>query len=236
MKDDPGIHSLMEKAFRGIDPPFIKNLESVQGDERDVIVISMTYGPLSPGTSVPQRFGPINTGGGWRRLNVLFTRAKKRMHVFSTMRAHDVVVDSRASKGRQALRDFLAYCEQTPEAVAQETGRGPDSDFEISVMKALERRGIQCTPQLGVAGYFLDLAVRHPNDPGRYVLGIECDGATYHSAKSARDRDRLRQDVLEGLGWKIIRVWSTDWFRNPQQQIQRLENAIRDALSESISS
>lgn len=213
-----------------MDPPFIKNLESVQGDERDVIIISMTYGPLSPGGKVPQRFGPVNYEGGWRRLNVLFTRAKKRMHVFSTMRAHQIVADEGSNKSRQALRNFLAFCEQAPEAVSQESGRSPDSDFEISVMRGLEARGHRCTPQVGVAGYFLDLAIKHPGDPGRYLLGVECDGATYHSAKSARDRDRLRQDILESLGWKIVRVWSTDWFRNPDLQLQRIENAISEAL------
>ncbi len=232
MKGDPDVQALMEDAQRRDDPPFIKNLESVQGDERDVIVISMTYGPVAPGGRVPQRFGPINYSGGWRRLNVLFTRAKKRMHVFSSMRSHDIIVDDRPNKGRQALRDFLAYCQQTPEAVTHETGRAPDSDFEISVMQALEQRGHRCTSQLGVAGYFIDLAVRHPDDPGRYLLGVECDGATYHSAKSARDRDRLRQDVLEGLGWNIARVWSTDWFRNPDLQVQRIENAIEEARAQ----
>jgi very-short-patch-repair endonuclease len=230
VKDDPAVQNLMAEVSEGVDPPFIKNLESVQGDERDVIVISMTYGPLSPGGKVPQRFGPINSNGGWRRLNVLFTRAKKRMHVFSSMRSHNIILDERPNKGRRALRNFLAYCEQAPEAAAHDSGRAPDSDFEVAVIEALEARGHKVTPQLGVAGYFLDLAVRHPNDPGRYLLGVECDGATYHSAKSARDRDRLRQDVLEGLGWKILRVWSTDWFRNPALQLQRIENAIRDSL------
>lgn len=232
MKDDPEVQALMEEAFEQADPPFIKNLESVQGDERDVIAISMTYGPATPGGGVPQRFGPINYGGGWRRLNVLFTRAKKRMHIFSSMNSYDIHVDQHSNKGRQALRNFLAYCEQAPEAAAHETGRGPDSDFEVSVIEALEAKGHKCSPQLGVAGYFLDIAIRHPHDPGRYLLGVECDGATYHSAKSARDRDRLRQDVLEGLGWKIIRVWSTDWFHNPELQLQRIENAIHEALAD----
>ncbi len=95
-------------------------------------------------------------------------------------------------------------------------------------MKAVERHGYGCVPQLGVAGYFLDIAVRDPQDPGRYLLGIECDGATYHSAKSARDRDRLRQEVLEGLGWRILRVWSTDWFHNPDLQTRRILNALSE--------
>jgi very-short-patch-repair endonuclease len=145
------------------------------------------------------------------------------------MSAADIICDQGVSKGRQALHGFLAYCEKTPEATAVETGRPPGSDFEISVMHALKDKGYSCSAQLGVAGYFLDLAVRDPSSPNRYLLGIECDGATYHSAKSARDRDRLREEVLRGLGWNIVRIWSTDWFRNPEPQIQRILNALRDS-------
>ncbi len=232
MKSDPRARALIEQQLQGDEPLFFKNLESVQGDERDVIVISMTYGPQTPGGTVPQRFGPINRSDGWRRLNVLFTRAKKRMHVFTSMSAADVVCDPRASGGKKALREFLAYCEKTPESHADQTGRATDSDFEVSVMQALEAEGYSCTAQLGVAGYFLDLAVRDPEDPNRYLLGVECDGATYHSAKSARDRDRLREEVLRDLGWRIERIWSTDWFRNPEPQVQRIVNAIREAQRE----
>ena len=229
MKSDARARALIEQNLQCAEPVFFKNLESVQGDERDVIVISMTYGPMAPGGKVPQRFGPINHADGWRRLNVLFTRAKKRMHIFTSKSAADVVNDDRAIGGRKALRDFLAYCEKTTESIASESGREPDSDFEISVMQALEAEGYTCTPQLGVAGYFLDLAIRDPKDPRRYLLGVECDGATYHSARSARDRDRLREEVLRGLGWQIERIWSTDWFRNPESQIRRIAHAIRSA-------
>lgn len=234
MKDNPEVRALIEASLDPSrrEPLFFKNLESVQGDERDVIVISMTYGPIAPGGKVPQRFGPINNGGGWRRLNVLFTRAKKRMHVFTSMSSADILADSTATKGRLALRNFLAYCERTPESVAHETRRSPDSDFEIAVAQALEKQGFSCTPQLGVAGYFLDIAVRHPEDPSRYIVGVECDGATYHSAKSARDRDRLREQILEGLGWRVVRIWSTDWFHNPDLQIQRVVNRIHEAQAE----
>jgi very-short-patch-repair endonuclease len=103
---------------------------------------------------------------------------------------------------------------------AKHTGRPADSDFEIAVMRTLGEHGYECEPQLGVAGYYLDLAVRDPGQPGHFLMGVECDGATYHSAKSTRDRDRLRQDILENLGWRIRRIWSTDWFKNPQAQIQ----------------
>ena len=199
---------------------FVKNLENVQGDERDIIFISMTYGPQEPGGKVYQRFGPINSDVGWRRLNVLFTRSRKRMHIFSSMGSDDIVASSTSKKGVLALRDFLAYCETgLLHNTRRETDREPDSDFEIAVMDALLKEGFECVPQVGVAGFFIDLAVIDPGKPGRYLMGIECDGATYHSAKSARDRDRLRQAILERLGWRIRRIWSTDWFQNPHGEL-----------------
>ncbi len=116
----------------------------------------------------------------------------------------------------------MRYCETGFLHEEKQTGKAPDSDFEIAVMKALAKHGYECEPQLGVAGYFLDLAVKNPNNPGEYLLAVECDGATYHSAKSSRDRDRLRQQILESLGWRIHRIWSTDWFKNSQEQMQIL--------------
>lgn len=219
---------IVEDKEQSFEPVFIKNLENVQGDERDVILISMTYGPSQVAGKVFQRFGPINQASGWRRLNVLFTRSKKRMHIFSSMGSADILVTANSSKGVTALKDFLRYCE-TGGSLHEEkvTGRAPDSEFEIAVMEGLKKRGYDCEPQLGVAGYFLDLAVKNPNHPGQYVLGVECDGATYHSAKSSRDRDRLRQQILEGLGWNIHRIWSTDWFRNPEQQLDILVKRLQ---------
>lgn len=203
------------------EPLFFKNLENVQGDERDVIFISMTYGPKEPGQRVPQRFGPINQAVGWRRLNVLFTRSKKRMHIFSSMDSGDVISDIESGRGIKALHDFLQYCETgSLRMTATDTGSEPDNDFEISIMNMLRDNGYECRPQIGVAGYFIDLGVIDPGKPGRYLMGVECDGATYHSAKSARDRDILRQQVLEGLGWKIRRIWSTDWFKNPHTTLK----------------
>lgn len=199
---------------------FIKNLENVQGDERDVIFISMTYGPQEPGGKVFQRFGPINSDVGWRRLNVLFTRSRKRMRVFSSMGSEDVLIGPTKKRGVQELHNFLRYCETKILHKTEQTGRTPDSDFEISVMNALHNAGFKCIPQMGVAGFFIDVAVVDPGNPGRYLMGIECDGATYHSAKSTRDRDRLRQTILERLGWNIRRIWSTDWFKNPHGELQ----------------
>ncbi len=221
VKDNPQLQKAYEHN-QGLDEPlFIKNLENVQGDERDIIIISMTYGPEILGaSSMHQRFGPINSNVGWRRLNVLFTRSKKRMHIFSSMDSGHVRTSENSSRGVVALKAFLKYCETGLLQHYKHTGKAADSDFEIAVMNALAEYGYECEPQLGVTGYFLDLAVKDPGMPGRFLMGVECDGASYHSAKSTRDRDRLRQDILENLGWKIRRIWSTDWFKNPQAQLQ----------------
>lgn len=217
-REDAQVNVAIDRLRIKSDALFVKNLENVQGDERDVIFISFTYGPGEADGKVYQRFGPINSDVGWRRLNVLFTRSKKRMHVFSSMRSEDVLLNETSKRGVQALRGFLHFAEKgNMDGLGQSTGKAPDSDFEVAVINALENAGFSCEPQVGVAGFFIDIAVRDPGKHGRYLMGIECDGATYHSAKSARDRDRLRQDVLEGLGWRIRRIWSTDWFSNPNE-------------------
>lgn len=210
------------------EPFFIKNLENVQGDERDVIFISIGYGKSADG-KLTMQFGPLNQQGGERRLNVLISRARLRCEVFSNIRAADLHTDAKTPFGVQSLKVFLDYAENGVLTAPRSTDRSPDSEFEIAVRDRLLARGYQVDAQVGTAGYFIDLAVIDPDVPGRYLLGIECDGATYHSAKSARDRDRLRQDVLEKLGWRIHRIWSTDWFRDPDREIDRVASAIEAA-------
>jgi len=236
---DAVLDAALKRNAESEDPMFIKNLENVQGDERDVIVISFTYGPQNRGSNdVPQRFGPINSEQGWRRLNVLFTRAKKRIHVFSSMRSSNIIVNETSKRGVRALKNYLAYAE-TGDLIEQ-TGISqgePDSDFEIAVMKQLANAGYECVPQVGVAGFKIDIGVRDPGMPGRYLMGVECDGATYHSSKSTRDRDRVRQGVLEGLKWNIKRVWSTDWFKNPDAELKPIIeelNRLATPISESV--
>lgn len=146
--------------------------------------------------------------------------------MFSNFRADELELDAGASHGVRALRNFLKFAETGELEVATETGKAADSPFELEVIEALRERNYVVEPQVGTAGYFIDIAVKDPEYPGRYVLAIECDGAVYHSSRSARDRDRLRQGVLEGLGWNFHRIWSTDWFRNPQQEIIRAVAAI----------
>ncbi|MGL5339209.1 MAG: DUF4011 domain-containing anti-phage protein Hhe [Aeromonas veronii] len=214
------------------DPLFIKNLENVQGDERDVIFISFTYGPAEIGGKVYQRFGPINSDVGWRRLNVLFTRSKKRMEIFSSMRSDDVMTSETSKRGVLALKGFLHFAEKGAlDGQTKHTGKAPDSDFEVAVIEAVNAAGFECEPQVGVAGFFVDIAVIDPGRPGRYLMGIECDGASYHSAKSARDRDRLRQEVLERLGWNIRRIWSTDWFSNPDEVLAPIIRELHELKS-----
>ena len=212
------------------EPFFVKNLENVQGDERDVILISVGYGKLSGGF-LPMNFGPLNQDGGERRLNVLITRARRRCVVYSNFLAADVDLRRAKARGIQALKTFLKYAATGVLDVPQPSGREADSPFEEGVAAALRERGHDIEHQVGSAGFFIDLAVVDPDRPGHYILGIECDGAMYHSARSARDRDRLRQQVLEGLGWSIHRIWSTDWFRNRERELARAEEAIRNARS-----
>ncbi|MDE1892571.1 MAG: DUF4011 domain-containing protein [Betaproteobacteria bacterium] len=209
---------------------FIKNLENVQGDERDAIIISTTFGKPPGSSAVRQNFGPISRQGGWRRLNVLFTRAKKSIALYTSLRPEDIVMDGTTPDGTKALRNYLEYARTGFLPTIEETGSEPDSDFEISVMDMLKMRGYEVTSQLGVAGYRIDIAVKHPEVPGSYLAAIECDGATYHSALSVRDRDRIRQEILESLGWRgrIWRIWSTDWFRTPRQETEKLISFLKD--------
>ena len=211
---------------------FVKNLENVQGDERDVIFISTVYGPDADTGVVMNRFGPVNSNVGHRRLNVLFTRAKQRVDLFTSMRSGDIRIADGASLGIKTLKSYLEYAETGKIEQGELTGREPDSEFEIFVRDRLTQHGFEVVPQVGVSGYFIDLAVKHPKRSG-YLLGIECDGAMYHSSKSARDRDRLREEVLNGLKWNIYRIWSTDWFANPQQQFNRLVAHIEQLAAQS---
>lgn len=217
------------------EPLFIKNLENVQGDERDVIFISTTFGK-APGTSVVrQNFGPISRGNGGRRLNVLFTRARKSVQVFTSMQPSDIVIDQNSQEGTRHFRGYLEYAKNGYISnVIDSTGREPDSDFEVAVADMLTSKGYEIQPQVGVAGYFIDLAVRSPKRRNEYLVAVECDGASYHSGTSVRDRDRIRQEILEGLGWKgkVWRIWSTDWFRNPHKELARLIEFIKQKEAE----
>ncbi len=217
------------------EPVFVKNLETVQGDERDVILFSICYGPDAAGV-VRMNFGPLNNKGGERRLNVAITRARKQLLVFSRLRPEQMDLSRTQATGVHHLRTFLDYARRGQVALVEEVSRTSgevESFFEQSVMDELTQRGWRVDAQVGCSGYRIDLAVINPDYPGRYLLGVECDGANYHSAKSARDRDRLRQVVLEGLGWQLHRVWSTDWWFQRPKEIAKLEEALKLAKQKS---
>lgn len=233
--NDPKVRELLEPLNQMEDPFIIKNLENIQGDERDVIFISCTYGKEKNTNIVPQRFGPINKSGGWRRLNVLFTRARKRMHVFSSMRASDIRPSESSSsyESLSAFHDFLRKADDRQQKIDPSARRRePDSDFEIAVAERLKEKGYKCEFQVGTENYYIDLAVVDPNNSDQYLMGIECDGATYHSAKSARDRDALRQQILENLGWKIRRIWSTDWYTDPTSALRPILQELEKLVGE----
>jgi very-short-patch-repair endonuclease len=208
---------------------FVKNLETVQGDERDVVFISIGYGRDAQGR-MSINFGPVSADGGERRLNVLISRARHRCVVFSSIEAGDIRVDA-TPRGTRMLREFLHFAETGKIAAGNATGAEADSPFEEAVARVIRSNGYDVVPQVGVSGFRIDLGVIDPTQPGRFVLGVECDGATYHSARSARDRDRLRHEVLVRLGWRLHRIWSTDWFRNPQRENARLLAAIQHACA-----
>ena len=209
------------------EPFFIRNLENVQGDERDVIFISVTYGP-DPLGNYYQRYSGVNTQSGHRRLNVLITRAKKRCVVFSSLDPDMIQVTPSTPWGVRALKGYMQYAKNgTTARPVVSPGAESSNEHEAAVGAILKANGYDVVPQVGVSGYFIDLAVRHPKKPGAFLLGIEFDGKSYHSGRSARDRDRLRQMALENQGWKIHRIWSTDWFKNRSAEIDRLLKRVR---------
>ena len=202
------------------EPFFVKNLESIQGDERDVIFISVGYGRSADGR-LTQTFGPLAAEGGERRLNVLISRAKERCTVFSSITSEDIKNVS-GKIGVNVFKEFLQFAEKGYFDVPLNTEKGFDTDFEESVALFLEQHGYKVQPQVGMSGFLIDIGVIDPNNEAKYYCGIECDGATYHSSRSARDRDRLRQEILESRGWNIYRIWSTDWFHRRQAQEAKL--------------
>lgn len=220
------------KVRDGLEKLFVKNLENVQGDERDVIFIGTVYGREKDDAPVMQRFGPINGIAGKRRLNVLFTRAKYKIVTFSSMNANDIRVDKNSNEGVYLFKAWLEYSASGHLLEAHLSNKEPGSVFEEYVISQLKGMGCEAVPQVGVAGYFIDIGVKHPNWPNGFIMGIECDGSSYHSSKSARDRDRLRQEILTGLGWKLYRIWSTDWFNDPVYESQRLREAIEKRIKE----
>ncbi|MBA4785213.1 MAG: DUF3320 domain-containing protein [Rhizobiales bacterium] len=218
-----------------IEPTVVKNLENVQGDERDVMLFSITFSEDAAGKR-PMDFGALNRDGGERRLNVAVTRARQELLVFSGFRADQIDVGRTKALGVHHLKAFLDYAERGAIALpAQDQGSvgGPDSPFEEAVAEELSKRGWHVVPQVGISGFRIDIGIKHPDKAGAYLAGVECDGATYHSSATARDRDKVREQVLRGLGWNIVRVWSTDWWFDRQSAAERMHQTLLDLLVES---
>lgn len=214
------------------EPFFVKNLETVQGDERDTIIFSVAYAKDSTGRLL-HNFGPLNRVGGERRLNVAVTRAKMNVQLVSSMHHTDIDLKRTQSEGVKLLKEYLDYAENGSIALERALTVNPfeqfDSEFEMEVCDFLKEKGFSVDTQVGCSGFRIDLGLKRP-ESSDYVLAIECDGATYHSSKNARDRDRLRQQVLEGMGWKFYRIWSTDWFKNNTVEKERLLKAASEAI------
>jgi very-short-patch-repair endonuclease len=214
-----------------IEPFFIKNLENVQGDERDTIIFSIGYGKDQFG-KISMNFGPLNREGGYRRLNVAITRAKYNVKLVSSILPLDL--NRTDSQGVKMLRGYMEFAIYGPDTIKEDLTIPEilqfESPFEMDVYDVLVNNGYNVGTQVGCSGYRIDLSVKHPKLLDRYVLAIECDGATYHSAKTARERDRLREDVLRDRGWKFYRIWSTDWIRQRTTAIENLLEAVENSI------
>lgn len=232
LKEQPEMENLIYN--ESVEEPFfIKNLENVQGDERDVIYLSVGYAKDQNSVFYHQ-FGPLNRTGGERRLNVAITRAKKKLVVISSMKDSEINLSKTQSTGTKLLKNYLEYARtgEIPESVYVNSELEFDSPLEKDVYESIVSLGYNVKTQVGTSGYRIDLAVIHPEQPGKFLVGIECDGASYHSSKTARDRDRLRQQVLEGLGWKIYRIWSQDWFKNKSREIEKIKVMLEEVTKQ----
>ncbi|MDR2368576.1 MAG: DUF4011 domain-containing protein [Deltaproteobacteria bacterium] len=218
----------------GLETFFVKNLENVQGDERDAIFIGTVYGPEKPGGPVAQRFGPVSGPAGRRRLNVLFSRAKRKIVTFTSMSPAEIKASPDAPTGPAMLREWLAYCESEGSAhklTVGEPGQAQAMTLESHVRSKVESLGFPVDPEVGTKGYRLDMAVKSDRYPLGYVAGLESDGGSYVNGVSVRDRDRLRPEVLKGLGWKLRRVWTSGWYANPEGEFALLASGLKEDLA-----
>ncbi len=216
------------------DAIFVKNLESVQGYERDQIYFSITFGKDAAG-KLSMNFGPMNQAGGTRRLNVAVTRAKEEMHVFASLRPEQIDLSRTSAEGIRDLKHFLEYAQRGSSALVAPVGAPGgffDSPFEQAVAEKLHAKGWVTHSQVGVSGYRIDLGVVNPDAPGIYLSAVECDGATYHSSATARDRDFLREQILRDLGWEVIRIWSTDWWIDSASALEQVDKQLHQLLAD----
>ena len=214
-------------AFQGAEPLFIKNLENVQGDERDVILFSVGYGPDEKG-KVYMNFGPLNRDGGWRRLNVAITRSRQEMTVFATLKPEQIDLGRTTAEGVSALKAFLEYADRgiLPQTAA-DAGQRQAEGISEAICAFLEKNGYRTDTHVGHSEYRIDIGVIDPENPDRYMLGILLDGDAYGTAKTTRDREMAQISVLEGLGWRIHRVWTMDWWDNARAELTRILEVLQ---------
>ena len=221
------------------EPFFIKNLENVQGDERDTIIFSIGYAKDNKGIMY-MNFGPLSREGGYRRLNVAITRAKHNVKLVGSIVPTDIDLDKVSSEGVKMLRSYIEFAQQGIVALDKELKYTYDltfdSPFEEAVYDFLQSKGYNVVTQVGCSGFRIDMAIKHPKHNGEFAIGIECDGATYHNSRTARERDRLRQTVLEDMGWTIYRIWSTDWIKDQKTEEEKLVKAIEKSLGNILKS
>jgi very-short-patch-repair endonuclease len=219
-----GIYQELSSEER-VEPFFIKNLEQVQGDERDMVILGLGYAPDATG-SLFMQFGPLSRAGGWRRLNVAITRARQKATLVASMHSWQLDMTRLTSGAADVgyLQRYMDYAARGGEFPPQPAGsiEEVESEFEEAVLSRLRREGLVVDTQVGTSGFRIDLAIRHPDIPTRYLLAVECDGAAYHRSWSARQRDRLRQEVLERSGWRFFRIWSPDWLRDEDGVVSRI--------------
>ncbi|PSR33879.1 MAG: DNA helicase [Sulfobacillus benefaciens] len=225
LQDNPELEERISHASERL---FVKNLENVQGDERDIIFFSVTYG-RDPSGRVALNMGPLNKEGGHRRLNVAITRARLGIKIFSTISAEDIDLSRTRAQGVIDLKEYLHYAQHgwmdRGSLRSRWTAQHP---IEESIVAELEKRGWICERQIGSSEHRVDVGVVDPDDPARFVLGIESDGTSYRSLPSVRDRDRLHPYVLKELGWNVERIWSLDWLTNPRREMERIEHRIAE--------
>jgi hypothetical protein len=219
---------LEEFANESEEPLFVKNLENVQGDERDIILFSVCYAP-DEGGKMSMNFGPLNRGGGWRRLNVAVTRARYEMHIFATLHTDQIDLSRTSAEGVAGLKAFLHFAEKghlsvRPEDVQEATNK---QQLSVAISKKLQQKGYDVKCNIGTSGFKVDIGIVHPDKPQQYILGIVIDGYYYYNAKTTNDREMVMPSVLKSLGWNIYRIWTMDWLENSDKIIDLILEKVR---------
>lgn len=213
-------------AMESEEPLFIKNLENVQGDERDVILFSIGYGPDKDGR-VSMNFGPLNRKGGERRLNVAVSRARYEMIIFSALRPDQIDLNRTSSIGVAGLKRFLEYAQEREKVAADIRADGDSApSIENIIAVELRKRGHTVHTNIGCSGYKVNIGIVNPQKEKTYSLGILCDGIKYKETKTTRDREVVQTNVLKLLGWHILRVWTMDWWENKEEVLKSIEDEI----------